>query len=260
MEYSEFIAARRQQILERFYAALDAAGRPHDAARLIAVSKTVDVDEVLAAINAGYDLFAENRPQELARKVDALAQLAATTPELSRADGMPTYAFHMIGNLQTNKINQVLGRADLVHSVRSLKLAQAISKRAIARAEESEEKEAVPFYSPQPVLLEVNVSGEESKSGFAPEELRAQMEGLAALSGIQIRGLMTMAPRGSAATVRKTFEGLRLLRDELAQAYPQLNLSELSCGMSEDYEEALQEGSTMVRLGRVVFSPSFGVE
>ena len=117
--YLDLMRARREQILERFYAALDRAGRPHDAARLIAVSKTV------AAIQAGYRHFAENRPQELVRKLTGLAE----HPEL------PEVRFDMIGNLQTNKINAVLGSAELIHSVGSLHLAQAISSRAVRKIE-----------------------------------------------------------------------------------------------------------------------------
>ena len=197
--YLDLMRARREQILERFYAALDRAGRSHDAARLIAVSKTVGVDETVAAIQAGYRHFAENRPQELVRKLTGLAE----HPEL------PEVRFDMIGNLQTNKINAVLGSAELIHSVSSLHLAQAISSRAVRKIEE---------------------------------------------------GLMTMAPRGNKDVARRTFAGLRELRDELEAAHPDLNLPELSCGMSEDFEPALEEGSTLVRLGRVVFSPEFAVK
>ena len=231
--YLDLMRARREQILERFYAALDRAGRPHDAARLIAVSKTVGVDETVAAIQAGYRHFAENRPQELVRKLTGLAE----HPEL------PEVRFDMIGNLQTNKINAVLGSAELIHSVGSLHLAQAISSRAVRKIEAGE------LAGPQRVLIEVNVSGEESKGGFSPDEIRAA-------SG----ELMTMAPRGNKDVARRTFAGLRELRDELEAAHPDLNLPELSCGMSEDFESALEEGSTLVRLGRVVFSPEFAVK
>ena len=233
--YLDLMRARREQILERFYAALDRAGRPHDAASLIAVSKTVGVDETVAAIQAGYRHFAENRPQELVRKLTGLAE----HPEL------PEVRFDMIGNLQTNKINAVLGSAELIHSVGSLHLAQAISSRAVRKIEAGE------LAGPQRVLIEVNVSGEESKGGFSPDEIRAA-------AGEQ--GLMTMAPRGNKDVARRTFAGLRELRDELEAAHPDLNLPELSCGMSEDFEPALEEGSTLVRLGRVVFSPEFAVK
>lgn len=244
-DYLDLIRARREQILERFYAALDRAGRPHDAARLIAVSKTVGVDETVAAIRAGYRHFAENRPQELVRKLVGLAE----HPEL------PEVHFDMIGNLQTNKINAVLGSAELIHSVSSLHLAQAISSRAVRKMEAGE------LSGPQRVLIEVNVSGEESKGGFSPDEVRDAAGELAELEGICVQGLMTMAPRGNNKDVaRRTFAGLRELRDELEATHSDLSLPELSCGMSEDFESALEEGSTLVRLGRVVFSPEFAVK
>ena len=208
-DYLDLIRARREQILERFYAALDRAGRPHDAARLIAVSKTVGVDETVA---------------------------------------------DMIGNLQTNKINAVLGSAELIHSVSSLHLAQAISSRAVRKMEAGE------LSGPQRVLIEVNVSGEESKGGFSPDEVRDAAGELAELEGICVQGLMTMAPRGNKDVARRTFARLRELRDELEAAHSDLSLTELSCGMSEDFESALEEGSTLVRLGRVVFSPEFAVK
>ena len=243
--YQTMIAQRREEILERFYAALDRAGRPHDAAKLMGVSKTVGVDEVVCAIKAGYRYFGENRPQELTRKIAGLAQV----------DGLPEVRFDMIGNLQTNKINAVLGTAHTIHSVSSLHLAEAISSRVERRMEAGE------MTSAQPVFLEVNVSGEASKSGFSPDEVRACMPQLLGLKGLAIQGLMTMAPRGDNACAHRTFEGLRLLEDELNETYAgDVDLTELSCGMSEDFEAALEEGSTLVRLGRVVFSPEFAVE
>lgn len=111
---------------------------------------------------------------------------------------------------------------------------------------------------PQPVLLEVNVSGERTKGGFSPTEVMRSLDELLGLPGIRIEGLMTMAPRGDKGRARACFEGLRELRDELSRGSG-LPLRELSCGMSEDFEEALGEGSTIVRLGRVVFDPSFAL-
>ena len=101
---------------------------------------------------------------------------------------------------------------------------------------------------------------EESKGGFSPDEIRGVAGELAELEGICVQGLMTMAPRGNKDVARRTFAGLRELRDELEAAHPDLRLPELSCGMSEDFEPALEEGSTLVRLGRVVFSPEFAVK
>ena len=241
--YAQAVGERRQEIVSRMHAALDRAGRPHDAALLIAVSKTVGVDEVVAAVRAGYRSFGENRPQELARKLDGLAAWPDPLPELR---------FDMIGNLQKNKINTVLGRAVLIHSIGSLHLAQAVSTRAERRLETGE------LAAAQPVLIEVNVSGEASKSGFPPDELRARFPELQGLCGISIQGLMTMAPQGNRDVARACFSDLRDLRDEFSRASG-LELPELSCGMSEDFEPALEEGSTMVRLGRVVFDPAFEV-
>ena len=240
--YRDFIAGRREDILARMEAALAESGRTLTDARLVAVSKTVGVDEVLAAIDAGYRMFGENRPQELVRKLDALGAV----------EGLPSLRFDMIGNLQKNKVNAVLGRAELIHSIGSLHLAEAVSARVERRMAEG------GMSAPQPVLLEVNVSGEESKSGFSPEETRASLDDLRGLCGIDIRGLMTMAPRGDETVARACFSDLRELRDELAAASG-LSLPELSCGMSEDFEAALAEGSTIVRLGRVVFDPAFAV-
>ena len=240
--YAQAIGARRAEIRARMDAALDRAGRSHDAAVLVAVSKTVGVEEVVAAVQVGYRVFGENRPQELAAKLDGL----------SAYGDLPPIRFDMIGNLQKNKINMVLGRAELIHSIGSAHLAQAVSDRVERRMEAGE------MAGPQPVLIEVNVSGEESKSGFAPDELRGCFEQLQGLGGISIQGLMTMAPQGGGDVARACFSGLRDLRDELSECSG-LPLRELSCGMSEDFEEALEEGSTMVRLGRVVFDPSFEV-
>ncbi|MDM8299703.1 YggS family pyridoxal phosphate-dependent enzyme [Collinsella tanakaei] len=241
--YTDLIAQRRAAIDERLERALARAGRRIDEVTVVAVSKTVGTDEVIAAIQAGYRVFGENRPQELVRKMT----------DLSRYDDLPAVRFDMIGNLQTNKINAVLGRAALIHSIGSLHLAQAVSSRAQRRIDAGE------LEGPVNVLLEVNVSGEESKSGFSPDEVRRTAEELMELSGISVHGLMTMAPRGDKDAARKTFSGLRKLRDELEVSLGK-RLPELSCGMSEDFEVACEEGSTIVRLGRVVFDPSFALQ
>lgn len=233
-DYEAFLARRREQLLERIAQAARVAGRNPDEVTLLAVSKTVGPEEVALAWSAGYRAFGENRPQELTRKLTALA----SNPELR---GM---RFDMIGNLQKNKINQVLGNAHLIHSVSSEHLAQAISKRAEARGIVA------------PILLEVNVSGEASKSGFSPDEARVAAEGIAALPGLQVQGVMAMAPAHDADEARRTFSGLRELRDELRQRTG-LALDVLSCGMSDDFQIAVEEGSTLVRLGRTVFDPAY---
>lgn len=241
--YADLVARRREAILARMDEALVRAGRTRGDVTLIAVSKTVGIEEVCAAIAAGYRVFGENRPQELVRKLEGLAAL----PDV------PAVRFDMIGNLQTNKVNAVLGRAALIHSIGSEHLAQAVSARAERRIGTGE------LSGPARVLLEVNVSGEATKSGFSPDEVRACMPRLMELSGIHIEGLMTMAPRGDKDAARRTFCGLRELRDELEEREG-VELPELSCGMSEDFEIACEEGSTIVRLGRVVFDPSFALQ
>ncbi|MBQ9058767.1 MAG: YggS family pyridoxal phosphate-dependent enzyme [Atopobiaceae bacterium] len=209
------------------------AGRDSSEVLVEAVSKTVDVEQVLAASQAGFIAFAENRPQELVRKLNLLDQEGISVPR-----------FDMIGNLQTNKINAVLGRAALIHSISSLHLAQAVSKRSVTRSVVAR------------VLIEVNISGEQSKSGFSTDELWASLDELLALDGIDIQGLMTMAPAHDAARARQTFSGLRELRDELRERSGRA-LDVLSCGMSDDYEIAIEEGSTLVRLGRIIFDQNY---
>ncbi|MDM8271367.1 YggS family pyridoxal phosphate-dependent enzyme [Thermophilibacter provencensis] len=235
-QYARFLRERREEILERVAAAAGRAGRSAGDVRAIAVSKTVGPREVLLARGAGWDAFGENRPQELGRKLEALGQL----PEMAGV------RFDMIGNLQKNKINQVIGRVTLIHSISSEHLAEAVSVRSEARGICSD------------VLLEVNVSGEASKSGFAPDELRAAVERVVALPGLCVRGLMTMAPVGDADAARRTFSGLRELAEEL-RGRTGLALETNSCGMSDDFEIAVEEGSTLVRLGRCVFDQGYAL-
>lgn len=232
--YMDFLAVRRERILDRIEDACSRAGRTPEEVTLLAVSKTVGADEVDLAQRAGYTIFGENRPQELTRKMNALAAMP----------GVAQPRFDMIGNLQKNKINQVLGLAEIIHSVSSIHLAEAISKRAEARAMVAR------------VLLEINVSGELSKSGFAPGELRAAVEGLCELPGISLEGVMTMAPAHDAGAARRTFAGLYTFADELRDRTG-LELAVISCGMSDDFQIAIEEGSTLVRLGRTVFDPDY---
>ncbi len=232
--YRAFLAERRSQLVERIEAAAARAGRDPHEVELLAVSKTVGDAEVELAHEVGYSLFGENRPQELKRKAGAVA----VNPALADV------RFHMIGNLQKNKINQVLDNAELVHSVSSLHLAAAIASRASARG------------MVVPCLLEVNVSGEGSKSGFAPSQAEAAVLEVSGLEGIELKGLMTMAPARDAQAARRTFSGLRDLRDGL-RARTGVGLDVLSCGMSGDFEIAVEEGSTLVRLGRIVFDPAY---
>ncbi len=196
---------------------------------LMAVSKTVGLEEVRAAIDAGVHDFGENRAAELKRKHDAY----------------PEENWHFIGRIQTNKLKDVVGRACLIHSVASVHAAEAIDKIA------------AKMQIVQPVLLEVNVSGEESKDGFAPEELAEALERCSKLEHVEVRGLMTMAPLGELDTARHVFGRLREIEAELKVTYSKndnVALCELSMGMTQDFEDAVREGSTIVRLGRSIFA------
>ncbi|WP_072371494.1 YggS family pyridoxal phosphate-dependent enzyme [Thermophilibacter mediterraneus] len=234
--YESFLGERRREVLERVARAAARAGRDASEVEAIAVSKTVGPEEVLLAKRAGWSAFGENRPQELVRKLEALSG----EPDMAGA------RFDMIGNLQKNKINQVIGRAALIHSVSSAHLAEAISSRCVARGIVAD------------VLLEVNVSGEATKSGLSPDEARTGAEGIAALPGIRVLGLMTMAPARDADAARRTFSGLRELAAEL-RGRTGLALPTLSCGMSDDFEVAVEEGSTLIRLGRCVFDQGYAL-
>ena len=234
--YEEFLGERRARILERIQASAARAGRDAGEVMLLAVSKTVGPDEVLCAWRQGYRAFGENRPQELTRKLAGAAQ----HPEMAAA------RFDMIGNLQTNKINQVVGKVALVHSVSSEHLANAISKRSVSHGVTTR------------FLIEVNVSGEESKSGFTPDAAREAAERLAGLPNMELMGLMTMAPAHDPDAARSTFSGLRELEVEL-RGRTGLELPILSCGMSDDFQIAVEEGSPLVRLGRTVFDPNYAL-
>jgi pyridoxal phosphate enzyme (YggS family) len=174
--------------------------------------------------------LAENRPQNLLKKQEAL----------SKKNLNKNIQWHLIGQLQTNKINAILGKTALIHSVSSLKLAQSIDKRSRREKIITE------------ILLQVNTSGETSKDGFSPELLLASTEELKNLQMLKIKGLMCMAPKTKDTTIiRNTFRECRLLRDILEPLLG--NLPELSMGMSLDFSIAIEEGATMVRIGSKLF-------
>lgn len=214
-------------------AVCERAGRDPEDVLLLAVSKTVDFDQVQEAIDGGAHAFGENRPDELLRKQ---AQF-------------PDQSWHFIGNIQSRRIHDIVSAADLIHSVSKAEHLPKIDKAA------------AEIGKIQPVLLEVNVSGEESKSGFRPEEVRAVIEDAASLPAVKIKGLMTMAPRADEAAIQETFGGLAQLRDELqAQLDAQgidVTLSDISMGMTEDWPQAIEHGTTIVRVGRAIFDSSF---
>lgn len=195
----------------------------------MAVSKTHPAAMVREAIAAGLMLFGENRVQEFDAK---------------RAELPEGIEVHMIGHLQSNKAAKAAAIFSAVDTVDSLKL--------MDRLEEAAKREGRQL----PVLLEIKLSGEEAKTGFAPEgeELDAALERAAGLRCVGVRGLMTVAPLDeNQETARRCFRDLRRLRDALAQRHPRVSLGELSMGMSGDYEIAIEEGSTLVRIGTALF-------
>jgi len=215
------IAANVAAVQQRIDRAAAAAGRDPASVTLVSVSKTFPPALVALAHQAGLRHFGENWMQEAEDKLPALAQLT------------PKPQWHFIGHLQTNKIKAVLGLFDVIESVDSLHLAEAISRRVGDR--------------PVPVLLEVNVAAEPSKFGFTLDQVPDALAKARALPGLEVRGLMTVAPEAAdPEQVRPVFRTLR----ELAQAH---GLPELSMGMTNDFEVAIQEGATMVRLGRAIF-------
>ncbi len=220
------VAANLENVLVRMAAAIDKAGRDRDDVQLIAVSKKQDAEKIRAAFDAGQPAFGESRVQEARAKIPLL-------PSALR--------WHFIGHLQKNKIRHALPLFELFHSVDSVALAEDIQRIA-------EEDGIRPR-----VLIEVNVAGEASKIGFSPTELREQMERLLTLSRIEIEGVMTIPPFSDGPEdSRRYFIALRDLRDQLEREF-NVRLPQLSMGMSGDFEVAIEEGATIVRVGRAIF-------
>ena len=213
------IAERVAHLRQRVERAAERAGRSPADVTIVAVSKGFPPQAIEEAVAAGIAHVGENRVQEAATKVPGLRDLPVT--------------WHLVGHLQTNKAKTALELFDIIHSVDSLHLAEALSHRS---------------QRPLPVLLEVNVAGEAAKFGFPPDEVTAAAQAIARLPNLDLRGLMTVAPFVSdPEAVRPVFRELRRLRDALG-------LAELSMGMSDDFEVAIEEGATLVRIGRAIFS------
>ena len=207
-------------VRERIEAACARAGRSPDGVTLVGVTKTVPVEAIAEACAAGLRDAGENRVQEAVPKIEALDALGVRP------------RWHLIGHIQRNKAKLAAERFAILHGVDSVRLAEALNARA---------QEHVP------VLLEVNVGQETSKFGFDPTALPQALADIAPLTHLDVRGLMTVAPQvDDPERVRPLFRRLRGLRDELA-------LEELSMGMSDDFEVAIEEGATMVRIGRAIF-------
>ncbi len=233
------IAERVNAVRARIAAACERVGRAPEEVRIVAVSKTHPPEALLAAWQAGIREFGENRVQEAAPK---FSQVTALLPE-GRQEGL---RFHMVGHLQTNKAKQAVALFDLLHSVDSTKLADEIEKWS-GRTERSID-----------VLIQVNVSGETSKSGIPPSEVPELVRHvLEECPHIVIQGYMTIAPIvADPEEARPFFAELRKLRDELGEVFSSHECylgRELSMGMTGDYQVAVEEGATLVRIGTAIF-------
>lgn len=223
------IVGRVRAVFGEIQRAAVRAGRAPDKVRLVAASKTVTVDRLREAVDAGIRHLGENRLQEALPKIEALDR-----------EGV---AWHFIGTLQRRKVKSVVGRFETIHSVDTLQLAEEIDRQAKAAGLR------------QRVLLEVNLAGESSKGGFTPAALAAALPALSQFDQLDIRGLMAIPPPvPTAEEARPYFRQLRELAQALtAQGCRNINMQELSMGMSHDYAVAVEEGSTYVRVGTAIF-------
>lgn len=247
------IADGVHRVMDRIAAAEAAAGREPGTVRLLAATKTRDVGEIMAAIDAGVRMIGENRPQEVTAKIDGLRrqcmELGYTLGAVSSdaGTGLASSAhipFHLIGQLQSNKINKVLPAVDGIESVDGIELAEKIARRAVARG------------VTVGVLLEVNESGEASKSGCDPACAVDIARRIGAIGGVELQGLMTIGAHvDDERVIRAGFAHLRRIRDQiLASGAPGTErCRELSMGMTQDMELAIAEGSTIVRVGTAIF-------
>lgn len=229
MKEKSYIKHNLDLVEQTILDACHVVGRQRDEVTLTAVTKTVEPSVINEAIACGVTNIGENRVQEFLSKKPFL-----------HLDGVQT---HLIGHLQTNKVRQIVGEVSMIQSVDSLRLAQAISQRA--------ESNGIVV----PALVEVNIGGEEQKSGVSPSDVEELLYNIAPLSGIRVRGLMTVAPiLRSEAEKRALFSKMYdLFIDIKAKNIDNIIMQDLSMGMSGDYREAIMEGATIVRVGSAIF-------
>jgi len=220
---------RLEQVKDRIRRAAESCKRDADSVKLVAVSKTIAAETVREAIEAGVTILGENYVQEAQDKFKALVQYPVS--------------WHFIGHLQSNKAKYAVRLFDLIHSVDSLKLARELDKQA-AKLEKI-----------QQILVQVNISGEDTKSGISAAEAPRLIEGISQLKNLAVKGLMTMPPYFyQPEKVQPFFAALRELRDQIkAQTITGVSLDELSMGMTGDFEVAIKEGATLVRIGTAIF-------
>lgn len=219
-----------ERVLDRVAEAALRAGRAPQDVTVVAVTKTVDVARIMEAINAGIKHIGENRVQEFVKKHDFIPA------------GIKR---HLIGTLQTNKVKYIVDKVDLIHSLDRVSLAKELNKRAGERI--------------IPVLIQVNISRESTKSGIFEEDLESFIEQLQSLDHIRVKGLMTIAPLLSdPEAARPYFARLKKLFDRIKERrYPHIDMEYLSMGMTNDFEVAIEEGANIVRIGRAIFGERY---
>jgi pyridoxal phosphate enzyme (YggS family) len=237
---NELVSSIRERYLgtlDKIATAARSAGRDPESVKLIVVTKSQPVEVAKAAIEAGAQILGENYPEEGVMKLQSLGEFSAVE-------------WHMIGHVQSRKAQLVAGNFNFLHSLDSLKLAKRLD-RFCGEANRS-----------LPVLLEFNVGGEESKSGWSVlddsswSKLVDELAQVIALPNLKTQGLMTMPPLGETAEFSRTFfQKLKRLQEYLASQFPQVNFSELSMGTSTDFEVSIQEGATLVRVGTAIVGP-----
>lgn len=217
------------EVESRVQAACRRAGRPREDVLLIAVSKTKPVELIREIMETGTKDFGENKVQEMCNKIEEIKE---------------PLNWHLIGHLQRNKVKYIVDKACLIHSVDSIRLAEEIQKEAVKKGVQK-----------VPVLIEVNMAQEESKDGISASETEELVREIAKLPNLQIRGLMTIAPFvDDPEENRVHFQAMRRLRDQLkAMNIPGVEMEELSMGMTNDFEVAIEEGATMIRVGTAIF-------
>lgn len=225
------LAGSLRSVKERIAKAAARAGRDANDVKLVAVTKGVEPGRIIEAVRAGQLTFGENYAQEFRLKKEIIDRTVVENVE-----------WHFIGRLQRNKVKYLIGEVALIHSLDSLSVAREIEKKAADAGIRVR------------VLIEVDTGGEETKGGVKAEELKGLLEGLREFPSIEVCGLMTMPPYfDEPERARPYFRALREMRDKLGAAYP--GLRELSMGMSGDFEAAVEEGATLVRVGSAIFGP-----
>jgi pyridoxal phosphate enzyme (YggS family) len=222
------VRERIEQVTRRIAESAGRSGRDPNDVQLVAVTKAVDTSRIREGIDAGLTVLGENRVQEAKEKVALL--------------GSPAVHWHLVGHLQTNKSKLAVQLFELIHSLDSVKLAASLDRHGAALGKQVR------------ALIEINLGGEPDKSGIPPEELFPLLHACLGLSHLTIEGLMAIPPfHRNPQDIRPFFRSLRLLRDQAANAHPDCRLHHLSMGMSHDFEVAIEEGATMVRVGTAIF-------